>query len=467
MIVNHSTVMVNGGAKVFCDIDQVLSELSDVVNKSNEENSDHSVAAYIELTDKGKIKWNGPYEVLQKLMLKLTGEDVPWSSPGGECRKLELKEPEVRWYTGTKSLTVNGTKQEDIKSQLRVLSTLANSSSDGMMELDYGEVSEDGLAKSQNVEPAGSEMLANVVRDLEERVNGELANFRSEIQDLKLNFLPDKTTRENGNIDDSDRNHSSLAMREFLLKENACLKERNEKLNRDLNNYICISSDLNMRIKELENQNSSLTTVINLLNNEERNDDNKELWKTAGKKKRSRVACSNNNTQFIKNNGYEVRTDNRYSTLCKRGNNNSDEDVNTDAAAETQEQPTCNPGDKSIQIVNHVDSNDEVREENEQQNLGNGNDTDISQQPGSGHQSNTNSKTAARLRESNKATPSDGSQESKQGIVIIGDSIVKHINPTKLSKKKVHKFTYPGKTASGINNELSSINIDTTPLSYT
>ncbi len=41
--------------------------------------------------------------------------------------------------------------------------------------------------------------------------------------------------------------------------------------------------------------------------------------------------------------------------------------------------------------------------------------------------------------------------------------IVKHINPTKLSKKKVHKFTYPGKTASGINNELSSINIYSTP----
>ncbi len=84
-----------------------------------------------------------------------------------------------------------------------------------------------------------------------------------------------------------------------------------------------------------------------------------------------------------------------------------------------------------------------MREENDQQNLGNGNDTDISQQPASGHQSNTNSKAAAGLGESSKATPSDeqtynGSQESTQGIVIIGDSIVKHINPTKLSKKKVH-----------------------------
>lgn len=54
------------------------------------------------------------------------------------------------------------------------------------------------------------------------------------------------------------------------------------------------------------------------------------------------------------------------------------------------------------------------------------------------------------------------SQESKQDIVIIGDSIIKHISPTKLSKRKVHKFTYPGKTASDINSELCSINIHST-----
>ena len=55
------------------------------------------------------------------------------------------------------------------------------------------------------------------------------------------------------------------------------------------------------------------------------------------------------------------------------------------------------------------------------------------------------------------------SQEAKQSIVIIGDSIVKHIIPTKLSKKKVHKFTYPGKTASEINNKLNTIESNLTP----
>ena len=56
-----------------------------------------------------------------------------------------------------------------------------------------------------------------------------------------------------------------------------------------------MTSDLNMRIKELENQNSSLITVIKLLNKEQGNDGNKEQWKTVNNTRRSRVDCRNNN----------------------------------------------------------------------------------------------------------------------------------------------------------------------------
>ena len=47
--------------------------------------------------------------------------------------------------------------------------------------------------------------------------------------------------------------------------------------------------------------------------------------------------------------------------------------------------------------------------------------------------------------------------------VIIGDSIVKHIDPRKLTRKKVHKFTYPGKTIENIEKELNHINIQSPP----
>jgi hypothetical protein len=51
----------------------------------------------------------------------------------------------------------------------------------------------------------------------------------------------------------------------------------------------------------------------------------------------------------------------------------------------------------------------------------------------------------------------------KAEIVVIGDTIMKHIDPRKRTSKKVHKFTYPGKTAGDIEKELNSINIQSTP----
>ena len=178
--------MATGGAKVSSDIVQDLSEISDVVNDLNEENSDCLVATHIELTDKGKIKWNGPYEMLQKLMVKLTGEDVLWSTPGGDCKMLKLNEVEVRWYTSNKSLTINGIKKEDLKSQLRVLATLVKE----------GEASGDCLGESQSIGSSNTETLIDVVRNLEKRVNIELNNFRGEIRDLKTNSQLRQTARK-------------------------------------------------------------------------------------------------------------------------------------------------------------------------------------------------------------------------------------------------------------------------------
>ena len=63
----------------------------------------------------------------------------------------------------------------------------------------------------------------------------------------------------------------------------------------------------------------------------------------------------------------------------------------------------------------------------------------------------------------NKQSLLETPQKAKSSMVIIGDSIIKHINPTKLSKRKVYKFTYPGKTASEINNEVNTIDLNQAP----
>ncbi|CAB4004318.1 Hypothetical predicted protein [Paramuricea clavata] len=46
-------------------------------------------------------------------------------------------------------------------------------------------------------------------------------------------------------------------------------------------------------------------------------------------------------------------------------------------------------------------------------------------------------------------------REIGSDIIVIGDSIIKNIQPRKLSRKKVHKYTFPGKTAEEIEKEIN------------
>ena len=49
---------------------------------------------------------------------------------------------------------------------------------------------------------------------------------------------------------------------------------------------------------------------------------------------------------------------------------------------------------------------------------------------------------------------------NERTILIIGDSIIKHIDPRKISKRRVIKRTFPGKTANDIKAEIKSIKVD-------
>ena len=48
-------------------------------------------------------------------------------------------------------------------------------------------------------------------------------------------------------------------------------------------------------------------------------------------------------------------------------------------------------------------------------------------------------------------------------IVLIGDSMIKHIDPKKLSQRQVHKFSYPGKTTGEIAEAVDNIAITSDP----
>ena len=57
----------------------------------------------------------------------------------------------------------------------------------------------------------------------------------------------------------------------------------------------------------------------------------------------------------------------------------------------------------------------------------------------------------------------ENQSENKPNIAIVGDSMIKNINPRKLSRKRVNKFTFPGKRAEDIASEVKNINVQLHP----
>ncbi len=137
-----------------------------------------------------------------------------------------------------------------------------------------------------------------------------------------------------------------------LLKENAEMREK-------ILNLSLITSDLNTKVKVLENQRDNLIVALKLQQQEfEQGQITKE-----------------------KSPGGDIGKWQTIGAAQQKLDKTHEDDIRT-----------------NLNLSNSFETlNDKMREENDQQNLGNGNDTDISQQPAPGHQSNTNSKAAAGL----------------------------------------------------------------------
>ena len=54
-------------------------------------------------------------------MNNILDKQIVWTSSSGDCKKMELDNLCVRWYTKNKSLTINRAGREDLKSQLRTV----------------------------------------------------------------------------------------------------------------------------------------------------------------------------------------------------------------------------------------------------------------------------------------------------------------------------------------------------------
>ena len=77
----------------------------------------------------------------------------------------------------------------------------------------------------------------------------------------------------------------------------------------------------------------------------------------------------------------------------------------------------------------------------------------------------SNCETVDNENEATRPQPERGAKSRAQpeSVVIIGNSLIKNIDPQKHTKKTVDKRMYPGKTSDQICHEVDSIHIDVEP----
>ena len=80
----------------------------------------------ISLNDKDKLKWTGTFQALQMFVEEgLNISNGIWSSPGGDAKQFKAKDIDLRWYSDTQSITLNGKLKEAIKEQLISLASVS------------------------------------------------------------------------------------------------------------------------------------------------------------------------------------------------------------------------------------------------------------------------------------------------------------------------------------------------------
>ena len=274
----------------------------------------------------------------------------------------------------------------------------------------------------EGIENSPVEDLRRQMQEFAESTNLKIEGLEIELNNLKVRSVPmfvmEAAVKEL-KID-----------KENLVRENAELREKNL-------NFALITSDLNSKVKELEHERDSLVTAMKLQQQEfeqghyEREDG--EKWKTVSAIKQSKEDQASMNFES-----------NRYDVLNDEANTqNSDLHASViEINSETQQPSTGR---------NTAVDNDNISPENGD-NVSNC--TELTHDTIQGNKGNSSRAT--------KETPVK-ERVPTQGIVIIGDSIIKNVNPVKLSKRGVQKYTYPGKTTPEINNKLTKINIQLPP----
>ena len=234
------------------------------------------------ISAKGKFRWRGDFEGLEELINQQLGLETKWSNPGGDAKKFENDKIAIRWYPDTTTLTIKGTDSSKLKDKLALIANDEPEATEPTFEQDTvtdketkhggneGDEIVETIANEENnykVQIDDSVDIMKYLQQLENKMEAKFEELANDMRSLKA------TSELSGEIRNARKLNETLKLED----ENCNLKEK-------VNNQSYLISELSVKVKDLENERSSLLTVVRILQTEGHN---VREWKTVEPRRRA------------------------------------------------------------------------------------------------------------------------------------------------------------------------------------
>ena len=332
----------------------------------------------------------------------------------------------IRWYAKAKTITLNGRCQSETEEKLYSIASISKE----LAEVNKQNSDTDCALGNSFISLA--EATSKTDRN-DKSLEEHMQSFENRLQALSKEFAANMSTVNNilwehsNELKQINNLHpdSELTALVALKRENLELKNQNKDLTDRISNLNYILADFQGKAKAAEDEKASLITSVRLLCND------------LGINQPSNGNYPLQDNRPPENNTEAERYQFRNNILTQNSlSAQSTEEINCSKEKSLDHDRVAGPAVPTNNRFSHMrveEANNVHAEINEiNQNL-------------NGHRQKENQ------------------SENKPNIAIVGDSMIKNINPRKLSRKRVNKFTFPGKRAKEIASEVKNINVQLHP----
>ena len=218
-------------------------------------NEDISREKGIVLTEKGNLKWFDLFEELRDIISELKMPSGKWSTPGDGSKQYDGEDVSIRWYSTNGTITIKGKKAEKVKAELLSINENEKSRKTTTNNEDL-HIEAETLIDPLGIQTKHCSDKSNLNFKSKLEIFAENINAKIEALVIDVNNLKEKKAP---NI---------LALYDVTTKlktENLKLSKENEELKERNMNMSFIMSDLNTKVKDLEEERKSLIIAIKLL----------------------------------------------------------------------------------------------------------------------------------------------------------------------------------------------------------